>query len=134
MNEWAFGYLVDEPRPAFIKTSSAHLEDCEMQYLRVKGALLIPKEEFRRDLLRAFIRRVYYVFPMVNIFDFLSAIVLEDGRHPISLLLFQAVMLSAIPYINIDRLVVEGFCSRKQAQDVFLQRVMVRFKLKLMFI
>ncbi|KAJ5585655.1 C6 transcription factor (Ctf1B) [Penicillium hetheringtonii] len=127
MNEWAFGYLIDEPRPAFIKTSSAHLEDCEMQYLRVKGALSIPKEEFRRDLLRAFIRRVYYVFPMVNIFDFLSAIVLDDGRHPISLLLFQAVMLSAIPYINIDRLVVEGFCSRKQAQDVFLQRVMALY-------
>ncbi|KAJ5360534.1 hypothetical protein N7517_009725 [Penicillium concentricum] len=100
MKEWAFfGYLIDEPKPDFIKRGSAHLETHEMQYLRVKGALLMPNEEFRRELLRAFIQRVYYVFPILNIFEFLSAIVSDDGRHSISILLFQAVMLSAIPYM-----------------------------------
>ena len=135
MNEWAFfGYLIDDPKPDFIKSGSAHLETHEIQYLRAKGALLMPNEEFRRELLRAFIQRVYYVLPILNIFEFLSAIISDDGRQPISLLLFQAVMLSAIPYVSLDRLVAEGFCSRKQAQEVFLQRVTVRLRLKLIFI
>ncbi|KAJ5856771.1 hypothetical protein N7455_007665 [Penicillium solitum] len=128
MSEWDFfGYLIDEPKPDFIKRGPAHLESHEMQYLRVKGAFLMPNEEFRRELLRAFIQRVYYVFPILNIFEFLSAIVSDDGRHSISLLLFQAVMLSAIPYARLDRLVAEGFCSREQAQEVFLQRVMALY-------
>ena len=134
IKEWAFfGYLIDEPKPEFIQRSSANLETHEIQYLRVKGALLIPNEEFLRELLRAFIQRVYYVYPILNIFDFLSAIVSDDGRHSVSLLLFQGVMLSAIPYVSLDRLVAEGFYSRKQAQDAFLQRVMVRLNLTLMF-
>ncbi|OQE43030.1 hypothetical protein PENCOP_c003G01082 [Penicillium coprophilum] len=41
LKEWAyFGELTDEPKPNFIKRGSAHLETHEMQYLRVKGALL----------------------------------------------------------------------------------------------
>ncbi|KAJ5357976.1 hypothetical protein N7541_005134 [Penicillium brevicompactum] len=128
IKEWAFfGYLIDEPKPEFIQRSSANLETHEIQYLRVKGALLIPNEEFLRELLRAFIQRVYYVYPILNIFDFLSAIVSDDGRHSVSLLLFQGVMLSAIPYVSLDRLVAEGFYSRKQAQDAFLQRVMALY-------
>ena len=126
-----FNHLVDEPTPNFIKKSSAHLQAQEMQYLRVKGALLVPNEPLRIELLRAFIQRVYYVHPILDIFEFLSTIASNGGCRPISLLLFQAVMLSAIPFVGLEKLKGEGFHSKKQAQSVFFQRVMVRLSPKI---
>ncbi|CAK7200315.1 hypothetical protein SEUCBS139899_003006 [Sporothrix eucalyptigena] len=100
-----------------------------MEYLAEKDALTIPDTEFRDELLRTYVKIVYCFVPALDLDDFLDPIIHGDDSHPVSLLLFQAVMFASVVFVDDSLLKARGFATRKEARKVFFNRVRILYGL-----
>ena len=81
--------------PGFIKPSSTKMPTEDLEYLAMKGALMLPEEPLRSELLRSHFDFVHPYMPLLNRREFLRSVASGDGSAgKISLLLFQAVMFT----------------------------------------
>jgi hypothetical protein len=108
--------------PLYIKPLPTKLDPEDLAYLERKGALSIPPETLRNELLRNYVEFVYPSMPLLNIHDLVATIDRNDGIQPISLLLFQAIMFSAIATVDMRFLTAAGYDSRRDARRDFFQR------------
>lgn len=115
--------------PLYIRSLPPHLSSRDLQYLAEKGALTIPDEPFRDELLRTYIYMVYPFMPTIEIEELLHPIILADGRDPVSLLLFQAIMFASVTFVDKTFLQARGYSSRKAARKDFFGRVRLLFAL-----
>lgn len=115
--------------PPYIRRLPAHITSQDMEYLANKGALTIPDDELRNELLRTYITIVFPFLPAMDFMAFLESILLGDGDNPVSLLLFQAVMFASVNFIDIKFLKARGFSSRKKARETFFDRVRLLYGL-----
>lgn len=116
---WAAG----SPLPGFIQPLPAHLQPEDVEHLKRKGALIIPEMSLRESLLVCFIQFVHPYLPIVELHELLPIIDAKSGLPPISLILLQAIMLSATPYVDTRCLTLHGYSSRQTLRRVFYQRV-----------
>ena len=68
--------------------------------------------------------------PVLNIQDFLPAIVNNDPDGNISLFLLQAVMFAGSAFADMNHLRAAGFHSRREARKEFFTRARVSLKWK----
>ncbi|KAM5352889.1 hypothetical protein ACJ41O_005611 [Fusarium nematophilum] len=115
--------------PSYIRPLPRHIGSRDRQYLADKGALAIPDEPFRDELLRTYVFMVYPFMPAIDLEDFLHPIMLADGRDPVSLLLFQAVMFASVTFVDGKFLQARGYTSRKAARKDFFGRVRLLYGL-----
>ncbi|KAJ4322144.1 hypothetical protein N0V84_004979 [Fusarium piperis] len=115
--------------PLYIRPLPSRLSSRDVQYLADKGALTIPDEPFRDELLRTYIFMVYPFMPTIEIEEFLHPIVMADGRDPVSMLLFQAIMFASVTFVDKKFLQARGYPSRKAARKDFFGRVRLLFAL-----
>ncbi|KAI5296214.1 hypothetical protein KEM52_005084 [Ascosphaera acerosa] len=115
--------------PLFIRPLPARYDIVDVDYLETKGALRIPDQELRTELLRAYIKFVHPFMPLLDLEDFLSAIAQKSPEKPVSLLLFQAVMFAGTAYVPIDYLKAAGFSTRKVARKTFFLRARILYDL-----
>ncbi|KAJ5339102.1 hypothetical protein N7541_011070 [Penicillium brevicompactum] len=108
--------------PDYIRGLPARLLKEDIDYLAIKGALTIPDETLRNELLKSYIHYVHTYMPLLDLEEFLQTIVQNDGIHRISLLLFQAVMFAGVAFIDMKHLQAAGYQTRKAARKVFFQR------------
>lgn len=81
--------------PAFIKPTPIKIPLDDLEYLVKKGALTLPEEPLRSELLRSHFDFVHPYMPLLNRKEFLGSATSDDGsKGKISLLLFQAVMFT----------------------------------------
>jgi hypothetical protein len=98
----------------------------EVQYLlHRRGAVSLPRGDFRESLLRAYICHVHPFLPLLDLEDFISTIENEDGSRTVSLVLFQAVMFAASTFVDTNDLEKEGFKSHKDIRETFFNKVRV---------
>jgi hypothetical protein len=109
--------------PCFIRPLASHIQPDDVEYLDRKGALTIPEDELRDELLKVYVHVVYPFMPAVDLGDLLTPIIRGDGNNPVSLLLFQAVMFIGVAFVNMDHLRRAGFQSRQKARKTFFSRV-----------
>ena len=95
----------------------------DIEYLDKKGALTVPDNALRNELLRSYAQFVHPFLPVLELKEFLTPIEQNDVKNPISLLLFQAVMFAGTAYIDMRFLQAHGFETRKAARKAFWQRV-----------
>lgn len=115
--------------PPYIRPLPRHLKPRDVQYLADKGALTIPDEPFRNELLRTYTYMVYPIMPAIDYEMFLQAIVMADGRDPVSLLLFQAVMFAGVTFVDGKLLRERGYAGRKAARKELFGRVQLLYGL-----
>lgn len=100
----------------------------DVQYLYRKGALTLPHEEFRNELLKCFVEYVYPYMPLVELQDFLRIINTGTGADgKVSLILFQAVMFTGTSFIDMSHLRRAGYSTRKAARKAFYHKTRVSF-------
>lgn len=112
--------------PKFIKPLPPRIGFDELQYLARKGALTLPHDELRNELIRAYIEFVHPFMPVVDLCDFVK--IVDSGSAQfgrISLILYQAVMFSGAAFIDLQYLYAAGYHSRKHARRDFFQRTRV---------
>lgn len=88
-------------------------------------AFTIPHLTLRDALLQCFAEFVYRCMPLIELHDLLEAVARNDGRNPISLLTFQAVMFSGLATVRMELLDAAGNTTRRDAQRDFFQRTIV---------
>ncbi|KAL1910194.1 hypothetical protein Sste5344_003808 [Sporothrix stenoceras] len=116
--------------PAYIKRLPSYITPRDLEYLADKDALTIPDDEFRDELLRTYVKIVYCFVPALDFTDFLDPIINGgDIKHPVSLLLFQAVMFASVVFVDSSLLESRGFASRKAARKIFFNRVRLLYGL-----
>lgn len=111
--------------PNFIRPLPQKFQPEDIDYLETKGALAIPDTELRNELLRCYVLYVHTYMPLLDLDDFLRAIVRNENSNQLSLLLFQAVMFAGSAFIPSGYLSAAGFKSRKAARKTFFQRARV---------
>ncbi|KAJ6092300.1 hypothetical protein N7467_004269 [Penicillium canescens] len=115
--------------PRYVTELPSRLDVSDLDYLESKGALCLPTAKFRKQLLKSYILWVHPQVPVLDLGRFLRSITANDGRDPISLLLFHAVMFAASAFVDISHIHDEGYISRNVAREVLFRRVKVLFEL-----
>lgn len=108
--------------PDYLRPLPAKFQEEDIDYLEAKGALAIPEAGLRNELLKSYINYVHTYMPLLDLNDFLYAIVRNDKSQRLSLLLFQAVMFAGTAFIDMNHLQAAGYKSRKAARKAFFQR------------
>ena len=101
----------------------AHLSDEDIRYLAGKGCLSMPPQNHLDALLPTFVERVYPLYPVVVLQDFLD----EAKSGSLPLVLVNAVCCAASSFCSLADLTCLGFVSRKDARDLFYRRAKLLF-------
>lgn len=101
------------------------MDSATTEFLQVNGVFTLPSESLQNALLQSFVECVLPSMPIVEWQDFLNSIYGRSGHSPISLLLFHAVMFSAITFVDLKHLNEAGYSNRREAHESFFQKAKV---------
>jgi hypothetical protein len=112
--------------PNFLKPLPYRIGPDEVSYLSKKGALALPTDNLRNELIRSFIEFVHPFMPCLDLDKFLEIVDHPDGSAgTVSLILYQAVMFAGSAFVSMDHLENAGYMTRKEARKDFFQRTRV---------
>ena len=101
----------NEALPLFIKPISKVLDSDNLDFLHKKGALQIPPRKLRDEIINCYLQYVHPQLPVLNGSPLRE--IAQDSSSmktgPMSILLFQAAMFSAVHFIDIDSIRKAGF-------------------------
>ena len=117
-----------EGLPPFILPLPESLDSADKAFLQAKGALQIPPPDLRNSIINCYLQ---YIHPLVPLLDTYTLIQITRGfRNPqkplISILLFQAVMFSAVHLVDAQAIRKAGFDTPRDARRAFYGRALVR--------
>lgn len=115
--------------PAYIKPLPVRFGLDDVIYLQNKGALAIPDQELRNELLRSYAEYVHPFMPLLDWYKFVRIIDQNDGVQSVSLLLFQAVMFAGIATVEIRLLKAAGYSTRREARRAFFNKTRLLYDL-----
>ncbi|KAH8891497.1 hypothetical protein GQ53DRAFT_823521 [Thozetella sp. PMI_491] len=126
--------------PSFIRPLPPHMSADDAEYLGLKGALSVPDSTLLGAFLQGFVEYVYPFMPILDLHEILGAI--QNARRPggvvdeqlggppqISLLLLQAILFAAAPFVDMRQLQMAGFPSKKAARQTYFQRTRILYNL-----
>ncbi|KAI1330150.1 fungal-specific transcription factor domain-containing protein [Xylariaceae sp. FL0255] len=108
--------------PSFFRNLPENLAPEDADYLRAKGAFVLPDSGFQSALLCSYIEYVHPYMPLLDIHDFLRILDSQNGETRTSLFLYQAIMFAATAFVSADVLKKQGFPSRRAARQAFFSR------------
>lgn len=108
--------------PSYIKPLPDRFGDDEINYLQEKGALTIPHDNLRNELIRCYAEVIHPFMPLLDLHDFVATLDCEDGSKRMSLLLFQAVMFAGVASVDMRHLEIAGYSARRDARGDFFIR------------
>ncbi|KAK5051381.1 hypothetical protein LTR84_003033 [Exophiala bonariae] len=103
----------------------------DIEFLQKKGAFRIPDEELRDQLLVKYVLYVHPFLPLLDLEEFFAAIGGKQNSRKIGLLLFQAVLFTAVPFVDLYLLQTEGYESREEARRKCFEKVRLLFDFNL---
>ncbi|KAK5054570.1 hypothetical protein LTR84_001461 [Exophiala bonariae] len=111
-----------ENLPDYIGRPLHEIKSADLEYLSQCGALSVPYDELRDQLLRSV---ALYVCPFLPVLDLQELLDGVDGKHgcKISLILFQAVMFAGTAFVDLQYLLDAGFENRISARAHFAQKI-----------
>ncbi|KEF59509.1 uncharacterized protein A1O9_04353 [Exophiala aquamarina CBS 119918] len=118
--------------PAYICPLSDELDQDDLGFLHYKGALSLPSSVLQDRLLEKYVLYVHPFLPLLDLEDFYQPI--HDGGKSsvkIPLILFQAVMFCAVPFVDLELLQGEGFDDREKAREKYFEKVRLLFDFNL---
>ena len=115
--------------PAYIKPLPLRFGHDDITYLQNKGALAIPDQELRNELLRSYADYMHPFMPLLDFHKFVRIVDQNDGLQPVSLLLFQAVMFAGIATVEMRFLKAAGYSTRREARRAFFDKTRLLYDL-----
>ena len=115
--------------PAYIKPLPVRFGHDDITYLQNKGALAIPDQELRNELLRCYAEYTHPFMPLLNWHEFVRIVDRDDGVQSVSLLLFQAVMFTGIATVEMRLLKAAGYSTRREARRAFFNKTRLLYDL-----
>jgi hypothetical protein len=108
--------------PVFISPSSRIFDQDEVDFLRGRGAFTMPEPFLQSQLIRGFLLYAYPLNPVLDVQEFLDSV---EGRSTtrVSLLLFHAVMLCGLTFVDAEHLRNAGYGTRLEAKTHFSHKV-----------
>jgi hypothetical protein len=103
-----------------------HLGKDEIELLHRKGALVVPNNKLRNELLRNYVQFAHPLLPFLDLNDLLEAINRNNGSARISLTVFHAMMFAAASFGDIAILRAKGYGTRKAARKSYFEKAKVR--------
>ncbi|KAB8209111.1 fungal-specific transcription factor domain-containing protein [Aspergillus parasiticus] len=122
-------YLDGSSLPRFIRRLPGRLQLQEIELLRTKGALIVPKHQILRPLIEAYIDHVHPYMPVIDIHQLLITIFQKNAHGRLSLFLLQAILFTGAHFIAENLLVTAGYGDRDTARRIFFQRAKVLYDL-----
>lgn len=117
--------MADGNLPPYIHHLDGSIDPVNIQYLQMKGAFILPESELRDQLLRSYITTVHPLFPVLDLKPFLDALDERNSKSGVSLLLFNAVLSSGIPFVKLQSLESQGYKDHYSARRAFYSRIKV---------
>jgi hypothetical protein len=112
--------------PPFLRPLPSKIAPEDVGYLQAKGALTLPTIPLQNALLQAYAEYVHPYMPLMDLHPFLNIVNNRNGFNgQMSLLLYHAVMFSAMAYVDMRLLREAGFSNRKAARKSFFQKTRV---------
>ncbi|KEF56101.1 uncharacterized protein A1O9_07682 [Exophiala aquamarina CBS 119918] len=108
--------------PPYIRRPPHKIKPGELEYLSHCGALSVPDDELRDQLLLSVLLYVYPFLPVLDLQEFLDGVEGKDGAK-LSLILFQAVMFAGTAFVDLHYLLDAGFDNRIAARSHFFQKI-----------
>ncbi|EXJ89764.1 hypothetical protein A1O3_02831 [Capronia epimyces CBS 606.96] len=115
--------------PAYIKPLPDRFGPDDITYLQNKGALAIPDQELRNELLRSYAEYMHPFMPLLDFHKFVRIVDQNDGMQSVSLLLFQAVMFTGIATVDMRFLKAAGYSTRREARRAFFDKTRLLYDL-----
>lgn len=123
--------------PAFIIPLPDTLDHADLIYLRSKEALSLPSDEFRDVCVARYLEFTHPLLPLLNKRQLISITLTPDeasAPEQLSLLLFHAVMCSAVTFVEDHWITREGFSSKQAARRAFFNWAKVSSHFMLQFV
>ncbi|KIW25997.1 uncharacterized protein PV07_09129 [Cladophialophora immunda] len=114
--------ILSEAKPGEV-SESCHLSEAELTYLRSQKAFDLPCRATCDKILRVFFECVHAYAPVMDRVQFMR----NYTNGSCSIVLMQAVMANAMPFISNDLIVEMGFSTRAEAQRTFLTRAQLLY-------
>lgn len=113
--------------PAFVRPLPEPMASEDLEFLRQKGALVIPDLPLRRALISAYLRYFHPLMPFLDLSLLTSALKtdLSPSDPAISILLLQAVFFAGSTGCSVEELAKEGYETRRKARRIFYERTRV---------
>ena len=103
--------------PSYIADLPQELSPEDLGYMQQRGCFTIPDDYCRDELLRSYAKWIHPFLPMLDLTNILTAVAHDNATsQPISLLLFQSIMLAAATFCNI------GAEDRKTTERILYER------------
>ncbi|OQU95412.1 Fungal specific transcription factor domain-containing protein [Cladophialophora immunda] len=115
--------------PAYINPLPSRFGHDDIIYLQNKGALSIPDEELRNELLRNYAEYMHPFMPLLDVHKFVRIITQNDGSQSVSLLLFQAVMFAGVATVDMRLLRSAGYSTRREARRALFEKTRLLYDL-----
>ncbi|KAL7912429.1 fungal-specific transcription factor domain-containing protein [Trichoderma velutinum] len=97
------------------------LSDADRSYLKAKGVLTLPKTKSCESLLRAYLRHVHPIVPVIEVDHILEY--QHNGRlHDYNLLLLWSIFSAAVNFVSPEVYQQEGYTSRKEMKASMYSR------------
>lgn len=112
--------------PPFIKKLPHDIHKADLKYLFEMGALTLPDTTLCRELLKSYLYYVHPYMPILDLREFLLIVARNDGVQQISLLLFQAVLLTGAVHVDLKYLLMAGYSDRRDTLRKFSRNAKVR--------
>lgn len=115
-----------ESLPSYIEPPSPHTSGSTHSFLNSKGAFKVPVPGVRDLLWKAYVQYVHPSMPLLDLHQFASSVA-DPGAQTerISLLLYQAVMLTGFFYVDMRHPLLASIPSRKAILDRMFENVKV---------
>jgi hypothetical protein len=112
--------------PAYIQPLPVEWPSEDVAFLKLKGVLSCPSNQFRDALINAYVSWVHPFCPVIDLQEFFVQILHTDGScGRVSLLVLQAIMFAGVAFVPFEYIAGAGYGSRHDARDDFFCRVKV---------
>jgi hypothetical protein len=109
--------------PAYIAALPDHLAADDVDYLQRRGCFTVPDLEARDRLLEAYTTWVHPFTPMLDLAGIIKAVSGDMTASPVSLLVFQSMMLAASPFCDLNL----GKKDRKATRRMLYERCKILY-------
>ncbi|KAF4231752.1 hypothetical protein CNMCM6805_010341 [Aspergillus fumigatiaffinis] len=116
--------------PSYLAGLPDRLHTDDVEYLRRSGALDLPRDTLRNELLKSYLLWIHPHMPILGLHEFLSAVAGNNGSHRIGLLLFHAVLFAASAFVDVCHIRAEGYPSRSVFRESLSRKVKVLLDLE----
>lgn len=113
--------------PPYVRPFPKSLGKEDIEYLSKKQVFRLPTTKFRNICLKSYVEWVHFFCPLLDLNDFLGSMAAgpESSDKGVSLMLFYAVLLCGVAFVDERHILEAGYESRLAVRKEFFTKAKV---------